>query len=101
MLKIDLHCHSTISDGLFTPTQIIEHAVSRNIQVLALTDHDDVAGIEEASMAAREKNITFIAGVEISVTWQNKTLHILGLGVDPQSSPETREFLPGKADRVA
>ena len=107
MLKIDLHCHSTISDGLFTPTQIIEHAVSRNIQVLALTDHDDVAGIEEASMAAREKNITFIAGVEISVTWQNKTLHILGLGIDPLSSSlvnglsAIREGRIGRAQNIA
>lgn len=107
MLKIDLHCHSTISDGLFTPTQIIEHAASRHIQVLALTDHDDVAGIEEASVAAREKNITFIAGVEISVTWQNKTLHILGLGIDPQSSSlvnglsTIREGRIGRAQNIA
>lgn len=107
MLKIDLHCHSTISDGLFTPTQIIEHAASRHIQVLALTDHDDVAGAEEASIAAREKNITFIAGDEISVTWQNKTLHILGLGIDPHSFAlvnglnTIREGRLGRAQNIA
>lgn len=107
MLKIDLHCHSTISDGLFTPTQLVEHALSRQIQVLALTDHDDVAGLEEASIAAREKNITFVAGVEISVTWQNKTLHILGLGIDPQFAPlvnglsTIREGRLGRAQNIA
>lgn len=107
MLKIDLHCHSTISDGLFTPTQLVEHALSRQIQVLALTDHDDVAGLEEASSAAREKNITFVAGVEISVTWQNKTLHILGLGIDPQFAPlvnglsTIREGRLGRAQNIA
>lgn len=107
MLKIDLHCHSTISDGLFTPTQLVEHALSRQIQVLALTDHDDVAGLEEASAAAQEKNITFVAGVEISVTWQNKTLHILGLGIDPQFAPlanglsTIREGRLGRAQNIA
>lgn len=55
--------------------------------VLALTDHDDVAGLDEASRVAAEKNITFINGVEISVTWRGRTIHILGLNVDPDYKP--------------
>ena len=84
MLNIDLHCHSTASDGLLTPTQLVEHAATQGVAVLALTDHDDVAGLDEARRAAVEKNIVFINGVEISVNWRGQTLHIVGLGIDPE-----------------
>jgi len=85
MIKVDLHSHSTISDGLMTPTALVCHAAKQGVQVLGLTDHDDVAGIDEARTAAAQVNITLIAGTEISVTWRNRTLHILGLRIDPQS----------------
>lgn len=85
MLKVDLHSHSTISDGLMTPSALVAHAAGQGVQVLALTDHDDIAGIPEAQTAAREHNLTLIAGTEISVTWRNRTLHIVGLRVDPQN----------------
>lgn len=84
MLNIDLHCHSTVSDGLLTPTQLIEHAAARGVDVLALTDHDDVGGLAEARAMAAERNITLINGVEISVDWRGQTLHIIGLGIDPE-----------------
>ena len=87
MIKVDLHSHSTISDGLMTPTALVCHAAKQGVQVLSLTDHDDVAGIAEARMAAAQNNITLIAGTEISVTWRNRTLHILGLRIDPQHLP--------------
>ena len=83
MPNIDLHCHSTVSDGLLTPTQLVEHAAARGVTMLALTDHDDVGGLDEARRAAAENNITFINGVEISVNWRDQTLHIVGLGIDP------------------
>ena len=79
MLNIDLHCHSTVSDGLLTPTQLVEHAATRGVTVLALTDHDDVGGLEEARRAASSKGIVFINGVEISVDWRGQTVHIVGL----------------------
>ena len=84
MIKVDLHSHSTISDGLMTPSVLVRHAASQGVQVLALTDHDDVAGIDEARRAAADCGITLITGTEISVTWRNRTLHILGLRFDPQ-----------------
>ncbi|HKX53536.1 MAG TPA: 3',5'-nucleoside bisphosphate phosphatase [Nitrosospira sp.] len=83
MLNIDLHSHSTVSDGLLTPTQLVEHAVARGVEVLALTDHDDVGGLEEARKAADKNSLLFINGVEISVSWRGQTVHIVGLGIDP------------------
>ena len=87
MLNIDLHCHSTISDGLLTPVQLIERAASRGVTTMALTDHDDIAGLAEARTAAEAKSITFINGVEISVSWRGRTLHIVGLNLDPEYPP--------------
>lgn len=68
-----------------TPRELVQHAAAQGVQVLALTDHDDVAGIPEAREAARLIGLTLIAGTEISVTWRNRTLHILGLRIDPAS----------------
>lgn len=85
MLNIDLHCHSTVSDGLLTPTQLVEHAVARGVEMLALTDHDDVGGLDEARLAAAQARIAFVTGVEISVNWRGQTLHIVGLGIDPEN----------------
>ena len=87
MLNIDLHCHSTISDGLLTPAQLVERAALRGVETLALTDHDDIAGLAEARQTAAAKNITFINGVEISVSWRGRTLHIVGLDIDPEYTP--------------
>lgn len=83
---IDLHTHSTISDGLLTPTELIAHAANNGVRVLALTDHDDIGGLAEARYAAEQHNITFINGVEISVTWKNRTLHVVGLNIDPENA---------------
>lgn len=84
MLNIDLHCHSTVSDGLLTPTQLVEHAAARGVDILALTDHDDVGGLAEARAAAREKDVILVNGVEISVDWRGQTVHIVGLGINPE-----------------
>ncbi|MSQ04625.1 MAG: PHP domain-containing protein [Nitrosomonadaceae bacterium] len=86
MFNIDLHCHSTVSDGSLTPTQLIARAILRKVNVLALTDHDSVSGLNEARLAANGANIIFINGVEISVSWRNQTLHIVGLGINPEYS---------------
>ena len=99
MLNIDLHCHSTVSDGLLTPARLVEHAVLRGVNVLALTDHDDVTGLAEARIAARGKNIILINGVEISVTWQNRTLHIIGLRIDPEYPPLVQGLTSIRAGR--
>jgi predicted metal-dependent phosphoesterase TrpH len=84
MPNFDLHCHSSISDGVLTPAQLIQRAAEKGVDVLALTDHDDVSGLAEAEVAARAVDIVFVRGVEISVTWSGVTLHIVGLNVDPE-----------------
>ncbi|MFA6203127.1 MAG: 3',5'-nucleoside bisphosphate phosphatase [Gallionella sp.] len=83
MLDYDLHCHSNISDGTLTPTEVVERAFGRGVKMLALTDHDDTDGLDEARAAASGHGMIFINGVEISVTWRKHTLHIVGLAIDP------------------
>ena len=87
MLDYDLHCHSSISDGTLSPSELVHRAAERGVRVLALTDHDDVDGLEEARVAALQYGVTFINGVEISVTWRTHTVHIVGLGIDPAYLP--------------
>lgn len=77
----DLHTHSTASDGTLTPTQLVRRAADAGVAVLALTDHDTLAGIDEARQAAATRTLQLVAGVEISVTWNSQTVHILGLNV--------------------
>lgn len=85
MMNFDLHCHSNISDGVLTPADLVQRAAEKGVDVLALTDHDDIGGLAEAAQAAREASIGFVNGVEISVTWSGVTLHVVGLNVDPDS----------------
>lgn len=83
MPKIDLHCHSTISDGMLTPADLVGYAASQGVSLLALTDHDDVGGLQEARIAAGKHSLALIDGVEISVSRNGQTLHIVGLKIDP------------------
>lgn len=82
-LRIDLHSHSTYSDGVLTPAALIGRASHNGVNMLALTDHDEVGGLPEAAAAAREAGISFVPGVEVSVTWARLTVHVVGLGIDP------------------
>ncbi|MCC6533545.1 MAG: PHP domain-containing protein [Burkholderiales bacterium] len=86
MLSIDLHCHSDRSDGALSPTALIYRAAARGVRVLALTDHDTLAGLDAATDAAKQHGVELIGGVEISVTWHGRTLHVVGLNVDPQAA---------------
>ncbi len=81
-MNFDLHCHSSISDGVLNPAELVQRAAEKGVDVLALTDHDDVAGLAEASQKAQECGIGFINGVEISVTWSGVTLHVVGLNIN-------------------
>ncbi|HEX5363576.1 MAG TPA: 3',5'-nucleoside bisphosphate phosphatase [Gallionella sp.] len=87
MLDYDLHCHSIISDGTLTPTELVARAAERGVKVLALTDHDNVDGLDEARAAAAQCGMGFVNGVEISVSWRTHTLHIVGLNIDPHYAP--------------
>jgi predicted metal-dependent phosphoesterase TrpH len=86
MTRYDLHSHSTHSDGLLSPTELALRAASRGVDVWALTDHDEISGLAEARGAATAAGIRFINGAELSVSWHDVTLHIVGLGIDPDSA---------------
>lgn len=81
----DLHCHSTASDGVLTPTELVQRAFEQGVNVLALTDHDSIGGIPEARQQAEQCGIQLINGVEISTEWENRGIHIVGLGFDETS----------------
>jgi len=82
MLRYDLHCHSTHSDGLLAPGEVVRRAAARGVDVLALTDHDEVAGLAEAQEAARGTSLTLVHGSELSVSWNALTIHVVALRID-------------------
>lgn len=83
---IDLHVHTTASDGQYTPTEIINKAIEKNIKAIAITDHDTIAGIEEAKLAAKDKQIQLIPGIELNINGSPGEFHLLGLGIKETSS---------------
>ncbi len=102
-MLIDLHTHSNMSDGSLPPSQLIELAVQSNISVIALTDHDTMDGLPAALEAVQKANnngnsITLVAGVEISVYYKNRDIHILGLLVD-DSNQTLRQALADANDK--
>ncbi len=82
-LPVDLHCHSVFSDGVLSPAELAERAHAHGVQLWALTDHDELAGLSQAREHAQNLGMRFVDGVEISVTWAGQTVHIVGLGIDP------------------
>jgi len=103
----DLHAHSTASDGSLSPTALVDHAAACGVQVLALTDHDVTAGVDEARTAARRHSIELVSGIEISVTWSHQTIHLLGLHIDPacealqQGLQKLHAFRQWRAEEIA
>jgi predicted metal-dependent phosphoesterase TrpH len=104
----DLHSHSTESDGTLTPTALVGAAHAAGIRVLALTDHDTTAGIAAATQAAGALDMGLVPGVEISVSWQSQTVHVLGLNIEPDCKPlqaglqrlrEVRDWRAGEIGR--
>ena len=94
MPNADLHCHSTVSDGVLAPEVVAARAHAHGVDIWALTDHDQVAGVAAAGRAARGLGMRFVPGVEISVTYSGQTVHIVGLNFDP----EHPELLAGLID---
>ena len=83
MQAIDLHVHSTFSDGTLTPTQLVSLAVKSNLEAFALTDHDTTDGIDEAIRAAKDMDLEVIPGIEFSTEYNGKDIHILGYYINP------------------
>ena len=93
ILNVDLHCHSTVSDGVLSPDVLAHRAKANGVDLWALTDHDEIGGIALARTTARDLGLQYVTGVEISVTWANKTIHIVGLNFDETN----RELVLGLA----
>ena len=81
-MNVDLHCHSTASDGALAPAALVARAHENGVRVLALTDHDTIEGLEEARAAALALDMQLINGIELSCTWGGATIHVLGYGFD-------------------
>ncbi|EXI61957.1 S-adenosylmethionine tRNA ribosyltransferase [Mannheimia granulomatis] len=95
-MKYDLHSHSTASDGVLSPTELVQRAVEQNVQMLALTDHDTISGIKEAKEFAQNQPLEFISGVEISILWEEKSIHLAALNID-ENNDELVQFLDNQA----
>lgn len=107
-MVVDLHCHSNFSDGSLSPADVVERAHAHGVTLLAITDHDEVAGLAEAKSRADELGITLINGVEISVSWENNfTLHIVGLNIDCENTTlragleDIRQRRISRAEKIA
>lgn len=87
-LNADLHCHSTVSDGLLGPAELARRAKANGVDLWALTDHDEIGGVAEARAEAAAIGLGFVTGAEISVSWgDDQTLHVVGLGFDADYVP--------------
>ena len=107
-LNADLHCHSTVSDGLLTPAELARRAKANGVELWALTDHDEIGGLAQARAEADAIGLGFVTGVEISVSWgEDQTVHIVGLGFDAAHVPlaeglaQVRSGRDARAQRMA
>lgn len=95
---IDLHTHSSCSDGSLAPADLVRRAAAAGVAVLALTDHDTIDGLPEASRTAQECGVLLVPGIELSASWRSQAIHVLGLWIDP-ASPALRERLRSQGER--
>ena len=89
-MRLDLHVHSTASDGAWSPESVVRGAAEGRLDVLALTDHDTIAGYPAAEQIGRELDVQVVPGIEVSSTYQGRDVHILGYFVDPDAAPLRR-----------
>ncbi|MFB2874953.1 RNase RNM [Aeromonas jandaei] len=99
-MRFDLHCHTTASDGVLSPAELVRRAAEKEVEVLAITDHDTLAGLDEArlTIAAEQLPLRLVSGGEISTGWEHHEIHIVALGVD-EKNPQLSDFLAGQQAR--
>ena len=106
-MHVDLHCHSTASDGTLTPAELVAAMASAGVELMALTDHDTVAGLDDGRAAATRHGLHWINGIELSARWGQQTIHVVGLGIDPSSATlqarirATQTIREQRAERIA
>ena len=101
ILNADLHCHSVVSDGTLAPEALAARAAANGVELWALTDHDEVGGQHRAAAAARAQGMRYLTGTEISVTFAGETVHIVGLGFDPDDAQMQRGLEETRGGRGA
>lgn len=84
-MRMDLHMHSTVSDGIYTPKELVSLCRNKGIDIFSLTDHDSIDGMESAEQEARENGLDFIPGIELSAIFEGELIHILGYGISKES----------------
>jgi predicted metal-dependent phosphoesterase TrpH len=99
ILNADLHCHSVVSDGTLTPEMLAARAAANGVELWALTDHDEIGGQQRAAAAARAHGMKYLTGTEVSVTFAGETVHIVGLGFDPQDEEMLRGLVQTRGGR--
>lgn len=98
-LNADLHCHSVVSDGTLTPEDLAARAKANGVELWSLTDHDEIGGQHRAAAAARSQGMAYLTGTEISVTFAGNTVHIVGLGFDPDNTALAQGLAATRAGR--
>ena len=98
-LNADLHCHSIVSDGTLTPEALAQRAADNGVALWALTDHDEIGGQARAAAAARDRGMRYLTGTEISVSFIGKTVHIVGLGFDPEDARMAQGLMQTRGGR--
>ncbi|HSH89457.1 MAG TPA: 3',5'-nucleoside bisphosphate phosphatase [Ramlibacter sp.] len=101
ILNADLHCHSVVSDGTLTPEELAARAAGNGVELWSLTDHDEISGQHRAAAAARAHGMKYLTGTEISVTFVDQTVHIIGLGFDPDDEEMLRGLMETRGGREA
>jgi len=101
ILNADLHCHSVVSDGTLTPEALAARAAANGVELWSLTDHDEIAGQHRAAAAAHAHGMRYLTGTEISVTFVDQTVHIVGLGFDPDDADMQQGLLQTRGGREA
>lgn len=96
---VDLHLHSQASDGRLEPGELVRHAHRCGVRLMSLTDHDTTAGLAAAAAAARDLGMAFVPGIELSADWRGRTVHVLGLGIDPDAPDLCQGVLRLAAER--
>ncbi len=102
-LNVDLHCHSAVSDGTLSPTELAARAHAHGVAIWSLTDHDEIGGQDEAVAAAQALGMRYVPGVEISVSWGDETVHVVGLRIDWRNAELVRGLAAtrnGRAQRA-
>ena len=96
-MHVDLHLHTTWSDGRWTPLQLVAEAAGRDLAAISITDHDVLDGLTEGAQAAADAHLELLTGVELTADWDGRTVHLLGHGIDPDDAPLGAALARGRA----